>query len=287
MIRRPILRPLTSNLDPRRDAPSRDVPSRPVARESHQARLAALSIGALLIGALLIGLTGCGAGERSLVSEVRYEPPMEHAVVVETVVALPFDAAWNDLIRRLSESSFRVSTLEKASRFVRVDLTRSSDLVATANKPARYVDCGRTVRTLRSETSGEPEERFEYAVAESSEYRESDAVPGGFLVSDVQRRVGLEASATIFLQPEGERRTRVTVKSRYRVEIEVSGEATLWPRDADAPAGDPKRFGPRVESIRFSTFQPGRDRREGGLTCRATGDFEHALVALANPAAAI
>ena len=43
----------------------------------------------------------------------------------------------------------------------------------------------------------------------------------------------------------------------------------------------------RVESIRFTTFQPGRDQREGGLTCRATGDFEHALVALANPAAAI
>lgn len=241
----------------------------------------------LLAAALAAGAVGCGSGERRIVSEVRYEPPMERAIVVETVVALPFDSAWNELIRRLSESPYHVSTLEKASRFVRVDLSRSSNGKVAANQPARYVDCGRTIRSYRDETSGEPEQRFEYVVASSSRHRESDPAEGGFRVSDVERRVDLEASATIFLQPEGARRTRVTVKSRYRVEIEVSGEATLFPIDPDEPPGPATRFGPRVESIRFTTFQPGTDRRAGGLTCRATGDFEHALVALANPAAAI
>ena len=79
----------------------------------------------------------------------------------------------------------------------------------------------------------------------------------------------------------------MTVKSRYQIEIEISGRAALHPLDADEPVGSARAFGPRTESIRFTTFQPGKDKRRGGLTCRATGDFEHALVALANPAAAI
>ena len=228
---------------------------------------------------------GCSGSERSIVSEVVYEPPLERPVVVETVVDLPFESTWNQLVRRLSESSYRVATLEKASRFVRVDLARSSDLAAAANKPARFVDCGRTTRTLR-EGDAEPI-RFGYAVAESSRHIQGDSVEGGFQVSEVDRRVGLEASATIFLQPEGTRRTRVTVKSRYTIEIEVSGRTTIHPLDADEPVGAPRSFGPRTESIRFTTFRPGRDTRQGGLTCRVTGDFEHALVALANPAAAI
>ena len=229
---------------------------------------------------------GCAPDHRTIVSEAVYEPPMERSVVVETVVDLDFESTWNALIRRLSESPYRVAALEKASRFVRVDLVRSSDLAAAFNKPARFVDCGRTTRTFEPGDGGDVQ-RFDYVVAESSRYTESDAVDGGFRVSEVDRRVDLEASATIFLQPEGARRTRVTVKSRYQVEIEISGQATFHPLDADEPAGEARAFGPRTESIRFTTFQPGKDKRRGGLTCRATGDFEHALVALANPAAAI
>jgi hypothetical protein len=215
---------------------------------------------------------------------VRYEPPIEHRIVVETVVDLPFDAAWDELIRRLSESSFRVAALEKASRFVLVEVHRSSDLATRTNRPSHFVDCGRTVRTL--EDGGETE-RFEYEVADSSTHRESDATDGGYRVSDVERRVDLDARATLYLQPEGERRTRVTVKVRYEVAIGVSGLATFLSADPDAAAGETVAFGPRTESIRFTTFQPGSDQRSGGLTCRATGALEHALIALANPAAAI
>lgn len=241
----------------------------------------------LLALALAIFAASCGGSERGFVSDVSYEPPMDRSVVVETVVALPFEAAWSELIRRLSESSYRVAALEKASRFVRVDLDRTSDLAASANKPARYIDCGRTTRSFQEIGSDTEPQRFEYSVASSSEHRESDRVDGGFRVSDVARRVALDASATIFLQPEGSNRTRVTVKSRYHVKIEVRGRVVFHPLDADDSLGSTTDFGPRTESIRFTTFQPGRDKRHGGLTCRATGDFEHKLVALANPAAAI
>jgi hypothetical protein len=209
---------------------------------------------------------------------------MEHRIVVETVVDLPFDEAWNNLIRRLSESSFQVSTLEKASRFVAVELLRSSDLAATANRPARYVDCGRTVRSF---SDGEDTERFDYAVAKSSHHRKASAVEGGYRVSDVDRRVELEARSTLYLQPEGGRRTRITLKATYELKIQIAGSAQIISSDSGEAAGPNETFGPRVESIRFTTFQPGQDQRRGGLTCRATGELEHALIALANPAAAI
>lgn len=217
-------------------------------------------------------------------SKVSYEPPIAHRIVVETVVDLPSDQAWDELIRRLSESSFRVATLEKASRFVSIELQSSSDLAANANRPTRYIDCGRTTRTFRE--NGETAD-FEYEVASSSRHRESSELADGFRVSDVDRRVELESRSTLYLQPEGKRRTRITVKARYEVRIEVSGSAVRIPRDRDEAAGLPETFGPRVESIRFSTFRPGQDQRQGGLTCRATGHLEHSLIALANPAAAI
>jgi hypothetical protein len=229
-------------------------------------------------------VVGCGADERTIESSASYEPPIAHRIVVETVVDLPSDQAWDELIRRLSESSFRVATLEKASRFVSIELESSSDLATSANRPRRYVDCGRTTRILS--VNGEIE-RFAYEVADSSRHRESIVVPDGFRVSEVDRRVELESRSTLYLQPEGKRRTRITVKARYEVRIEVSGSAVHLPTDLDEENGAPEAFGPRVESIRFSSFRPGQDQRRGGLTCRATGDLEHSLIALANPAAAI
>ncbi|MEE8163978.1 MAG: hypothetical protein V3T64_00265 [Myxococcota bacterium] len=232
---------------------------------------------------LILSLGGCGSDQRMLESTVAYEVPLEHRVVIETVVALPFEATWDGLIRRLSESRFRVATLEKASRFVDVQLDLSSDLAATANQPGRYVDCGRTMRTLSVDGR---EERFEYEVVESSLHRKSDVLENGYRLSEVKRRVELEARASIYLQPEGKSRTRVTVNARYRVEIEISGSATSIPLDPKQAPSAARFFGPRTESVRFSTVKPGRDARRGGLTCRATGAFEHGLIALANPAAA-
>ena len=137
-----------------------------------------------------LALVACGEADRTIQSSVAYEPPLEHAVVVETVVELPFDVAWSELIRRLSESPYQVATLEKASRLVVIELDRSSDLARPEDRPSRFIDCGRTLRTFEREGVSES---FEYAVVDSSHHRESSPVEGGFRVSDVQRRVGLEA----------------------------------------------------------------------------------------------
>jgi hypothetical protein len=77
------------------------------------------------------------------------------------------------------------------------------------------------------------------------------------------------------------------VTARYKIQFEVSGNATSLPRNHGDAVGAPEPFGPRVEAIRFSTFRAGQDKRRGGLSCRATGDLEHSLIAIANPAAVI
>ncbi len=75
-----------------------------------------------------MGTLSCGGDDRAIESTVRYELPEEYRIVVDQ----PFDQAWNVLIRRLSESSFRVSMLEKASRFVALEHA----LIALANPAA-------------------------------------------------------------------------------------------------------------------------------------------------------
>lgn len=234
-----------------------------------------------MLGLLAIS---CALQDRRFGSTLTYEPPVSRRVVVETVVDRPFDETWDALIRRLSESKFRIAALEKASRFVDVQLELSSDAVATANRPARYVDCGQTTRTL---VTPEGEEFYVYEVAASSHHRESDPVNGGFRVSAVDRQVGLEAQASLYLEPEGPERTRVVVNARYALTISISGVAQDIPAAALKRPGEPVKFGPRTESIRFTSFKLGRDRRSETLSCRVTGEFEHALVALANPAAAL
>lgn len=205
-------------------------------------------------------------------------------VVVETVVDRPFDETWDALIKRLSESRFRISALEKASRFVDVQLERSSDAIATSNRPARFVDCGQTTRTL---LTPDDEEFYVYEVAASSHHRESTEIPNGFRVSSVHREVALEAQASLYLEPIGESQTRVMVNARYALAIEISGRAVNVPAARFRRASDPVEFGPRTESIRFTSFKLGRDKRNDGLLCRVTGEFEHALIRLANPAAPI
>lgn len=242
---------------------------------------AALTVAVLGIAIMVLG---CSRQERRFESTLTYEPPLSRRVVVETVVDRPFEATWDALIRRLSESKFRIATLEKASRFVDVQLELSSDAVATANRPARYVDCGQTTRTLKTHLD---EEFYVYEVAASSYHRESRPIPDGFRVSDVDRRVGLEAQASLYLEPEGETRTRVMVNARYALTIEIAGSAVDHPTSPFRGPSEPIGFGPRTESIRFTSFKLGRDKRSEALSCRVTGEFEHALIALANPAAAI
>jgi hypothetical protein len=228
-------------------------------------------------------------------STVHYEPPAEYRVVTGTVVESAFDESWDGLVKRLTESSFPILSLDKTSRFLVVGVDRSTDDAPSANSPARYVDCGRLRWSL---TEGGRSEQFDHAVAESSRHVEADRGEEAYEIRDVSRAVDLAARATLYLQPEGPERTRVTVNARYTLTLQTTGTTRQVPRKATADEGKPRAVKPLREEIRLTTFkQSAREDRgadstddpkpegDGGPFCRATGEFERALLALTAPPA--
>jgi len=206
----------------------------------------------------------------------------------DRVVESPFGEVWDALVARLSDSPFRILTLDDASHFLVVDLDRSTDVALAANRRGRHVDCGRMQRTLTED--GRIQE-FAYELADSSRHVEAYADVEGYEIRDVSRAVDLEARASVYLRPDGETRTRVTVNSRYTLTIETTGTTRRVPRRAADPEGKPRELEPSREEVRFTTFtqsglDEGRKGIDGGQVCRATGELERALLALAQPATA-
>ncbi len=257
-----------------------------------------MAIGGLLGVSVGLGF-GCGSEDRVFESSGRYLPPAEYRVIVETVVEAPFDEVWDGLIERLSASSYRIFTFDKASRFLVVDLDRSTDAARSLNRPNRFADCGRMQRSFIAD--GRATE-FDYGVAESSRHLEACAEKEAFEVRDVSRALDLSARATLYLQPEGPKRTRVTVNSRYTLTIETGATTRQVPREAAALEGKPRELEPIREEVRFTTFtrtafeertagaegsrgasstqDTTQPRADGDRFCRATGELEAALIAL-------
>ena len=244
---------------------------------------------------------GCGSDDRALESTSHYQPPGDHRVVVETVVDAPLAEVWARLIERHPANGLRILTFDAATHFLVVDLDRSTDAARFSNRPDRFVDCGRVRRSFLDD--GHVME-FAHGVAESS--RHVEAYPGteDFEVRDVSRVVDLSARATVYLKPEGPKRTRVTVNSRYGLTVETAGTTRQVPRDAAAKEGEPRALSPVREAVRFTTFT--RSPLEAGSAdadavksessphaskspriaaepvCVATGEFERTLIELAS-----
>lgn len=230
----------------------------------------------------------CGSEDRVVETTARYSPPAEYRMAVEAVVELPFEAAWDGLVSHLADSPFRILALDEAARFLVVELDRSTEAARAANSPGRHVDCGRMQRTLtldgRSEGSN-------YALADPGRHVEAYAEGEDHEIREIERAVDLTARASVYLRPDGEASTRVTVHSRYRLTIETTGTTRRVPRRTAEPEGKPRALEPTRMEVRFTTFTQsglGEDGKpiDGGPVCRATGELERALLALAQPATA-
>ena len=220
---------------------------------------------------------GCGSEDRVLESSGRYRPPADYRVIVETVVEAPFDEVWDGLVERLSASSLRILTFDKAMHFLVIDLDRSTDAARSLNRPDRFVDCGRVERSFSED--GRAME-FAYGIAEPSRHVEAYAGEDAFEVRDVSRVVDLSARATVSLKSEGPKSTRVTLNSRYGLTVETAGTTRQVPRAAAAKEGEPRELQPLRETLRFTTFTP--STFDGERVCRATGEFERTLIALSS-----
>lgn len=236
----------------------------------------------LLTISIALALTGCQPSERKIEASVRYEPPAEYHLESSTVFDAEFDEIWEQLLRRASESPFRVLAAQKQSQFLVVGFSGSDG----ASPASEFVDCGRLERTL---TEAGRSERFAYALVESSRDREVDLVEDHYRIREVERDTHLEARTTLFLKPiskqEHSSQTQVTANTRYTLTVLSSGASRNIPRSGRAETAPSKRFGPDRVEVAFTSMSEGTFPEGATGHCRATGEVERTLLALAAPAA--
>lgn len=132
----------------------------------------------------------------------------------ERQVNKPFEVVWDNLVRELAKSFFVVNNVSKESRLINVSFSSSS--------PEKYIDCGRSMRTL---TDSQGKKYYDYEVAADSSYKLSETHPPLFFISHIDRKTNLEGRINIYVAPEG-RNTIVTVNVRYIFTIETSGRSS-------------------------------------------------------------
>lgn len=152
-------------------------------------------------------------------STFRYqEPTTGPRIPNERIVEAPFPQTWDLFVRRLATSFFVINNVEKESRILNVSF--SSDT------PSRYIECGRSNRTV---SWGDQELEFNYEVAESSMYRIANGVwmasefVGLPMIARIDRKTSLDGRINIYIAPEGDERTIVTVNARYHFKVSTSG----------------------------------------------------------------
>jgi len=226
---------------------------------------------AALLAALGLLVTGCatvGVGSYS------YEDPTPLEIENEVFVPMPFEQAWDKLVKELATQFYVINNIDKESRLINASF--SSD------RPEQYVTGGTTNREFRRKGAVE---LFSYDPAASSSYKtgwkwgQYNNLPstGTFL-----RRTSLEGRANIYVAPEGEG-TRVTVNCRYVLTVDVTGTFV-----AENALGTPVQQGAVPSSsatASLSTNAPvrvnwGSPAEPSWVTFRSTGKFEKDILSI-------
>jgi hypothetical protein len=199
-----------------------------------------------LAGAVAV-LNGCAS------SSIDYRPPAGKPVTNTKEISVPFDQAWDTLVRQLSSDFFVINNIDKNSRLI--------NLSFSTQKPSDFVDCGTTNRVFEN---GRGKRNYSYASADSSDFSVTNDKSIAFNMS---RRSKLEGRVNIYLAPSGTG-TSVAVNSKYALQVNWS-----------AVGFDGSPGGSGSNTFDFSTKQ-GYVAPE--LTCYAKGTLEQKILEMVN-----
>ena len=167
--------------------------------------------------ALLISIFALAGCVTPATSTFNYETSNQITVKNEKIVNKPFDIFWDEMVRELAKSFFVVNNVSKESRLINVSFSSSS--------PEKYIDCGRSKRTL---TDSQGRKYYNYKIAANSSYKVSGTPQPPFsFVHEVNRKTNLEGRINIYVAPEGGN-TTTTVNVRYIFTIAVSGRTAQY-----------------------------------------------------------
>lgn len=154
---------------------------------------------------LFVGMCFFAGCAKNGTSTFKYTPPKEYKIENEVLIDKGYSVVWDELVRELSKSFFTINNIDKNSRIINVSFY--------ANNPGRYVDCG---HSYRSTSRGDEHREYDYEVASSSNYVLEDRGLDYFEDEiHVDRRTSLEGKMNIYLAPEGENKTLLSVNVRY------------------------------------------------------------------------
>ena len=186
------------------------------------------------------------------------------AKTVEKLVSTDVDTTWNALVAGINSRDFKINTLAKKDRTIRV--------LVQSTIPSQYVDCGEI--SVRSRHPDFGDRDYNFAAANSARYLVVDERIDELV--DVERQTSLNALANVRLTPHPGG-TLVSVDASYVMNFRT------------------REFGTNVttrsigDSLNFVSFQRvslNEEIREGAKTktvtvaCEPTGELERRIVSV-------
>ena len=225
----------------------------------------------ILIMTVFQFLSGCATVG---VSSYSYKEPTSLEIENEAFVSIPFDQAWDKLVKHLATRFYVVNNIDKESRLINVSFSTDS--------PEQFVTGGTTTHEFRRNG---PAETVSYDPASSSSYKTGwkwgpyNNLPA---TGTIYRRTSLEGRANIYAAPDGDG-MRMTVNCRYILTIKITG--TFVAEDA---FGTPVQTGvlpSSTDTASVSTDAPARvnwgtPAEPAWVTLRSTGKLENDILSI-------
>jgi hypothetical protein len=227
----------------------------------------------LVAGAFLI--QGCA---KPATSTARYTPPTIKEVKNEVQVEEDFEIVWDRLVKNLSESFYVINNIEKASRLINVSFFTES--------PNDFADCGHSYRTFNQ---GPENKTYKYNSAQSCFIKVAlPPVQQGFhqypVVANIQRETGLEGRINIYVAPNQNGGTDVSVNTRYVFNLKTEGYTSIYNQYNQVVRKD--NIPANSDTCSFNTNKPGKtdigsEGKKAILTCVSRGKLEEEILSFA------
>jgi hypothetical protein len=209
-----------------------------------------------LLIALCVVITGCANRTGPTNFEHTYTPPKTGQQFTNTVILNQrFEDTWNQIISNLAKKYFVINNVEKKSRIMNVSFS--------IDEPQKFVDCGRSKRTveLRSGVTLEKEYEVTKSVtipfvkpillslqnAELMGYRIIAGTVHDYHVEQKKRWTALSGRSNIYVAPKGENRTEVSVNTKFNFGVNDRKLATVGEHITVAPF-----------TVSYTTNSPGK-----------------------------
>jgi len=215
----------------------------------------------LTVLSVLAILGGCAASPATQIYHhtLAKERKIENTVVIDK----PFEQAWNDIIKRMTVTQYRINNIEKSSRIINLDFQAD-----TATDVEKYIDCGASTRVITFK--GKPR-NFNYALAGTQSY-EMVEKNNYFYWYEVSPHVNLTGTVNVYMSPLNAKQTELSVNARYALRRVLSGKYYTQRRDGEYRESGDFHWDPI--RVTLTTKKPGIYAEKPFVQCVSTGALE-------------